>query len=74
MIGWTARRLPVRDWLRAQAFEVSEAGEPVRPKEALRAVLRETRKQPSSALFAALAGRVGLSRCTNPAFVSFKAT
>ncbi len=74
VIGWAGRPQPVRDWLRAQRFEVNEEGKPERPKEALRAALRETRKQPSSALFAALAARVGLSRCTDPAFARFKAT
>lgn len=71
--GWAGRQLPVRDWLRAQSFKVNEQGKPERPKEALRAVLRETRKQPSAALFAALAMRVGLSRCIDPAFACFKA-
>lgn len=72
VIGWAGRQPEVRDWLRAQNFEVNEQGKPKRPKEALRAALREVRKQPSAALFAALAARVGLSRCTNPAFAQFR--
>ena len=74
VIGWGGRQPPVRDWLRAQKFEVGEQGKPERPKEALRAALREARKQPSAALFAALAARVGLSRCTDPAFAQFRET
>lgn len=74
VIGWTGRHPQVRDWLRTQSFAISEQGKPLRPKEALRAALREARKQPSSALFAEIAKRVGLSRCTDPAFVQFKAT
>jgi hypothetical protein len=74
VIGWAGRQPPVREWLRAQGFTLNAAGKPARPKEALREALRHVRKQPSASLFAALAARAGLSRCTDPAFLKFRAT
>jgi hypothetical protein len=74
VIGWAGRRPPVREWLRAQGFTLNAEGKPDRPKEALREALRYVRKQPSASLFAALAAKAGLSRCTDPAFLKLKAT
>lgn len=74
VIGWAGRQPPVRDWLRAQGFTLNADGKPDRPKEALREALRHVRKQPSASLFAALAAKAGLSRCTDPAFLKLKAT
>jgi hypothetical protein len=74
VIGWAGRQPPVREWLRAQGFELNADGKPSRPKEALREALRHVRKQPSASLFAALAARASLSRCTDPTFLQLKAT
>lgn len=68
VIGWAGRHPTVRDWLRGQGFALRENGKPERPKEALLAALRHVKKPPSAALFAALAGKASLSRCTDPAF------
>jgi len=74
VIGWEAHSPPVREWLRSQGFAVGLAGKPVRPKEALHKALRHTRKQPSASLFAAIASRANLSRCTDPGFLRLKGT
>jgi hypothetical protein len=74
VIGWEAHRPPVREWLRSQGFAIGPEGKPARPKEALHKALRNTRKQPSASLFAAVASRANLSRCTDPAFLRLKAT
>lgn len=74
VIGWAGRQPPVREWLRAQGFTVNANGKPDRPKEALREALRHVRKQPSASLFAALAAKASLSRCTDPAFQKLKTT
>lgn len=71
VLGWT-ELLPVRDWTRSQGFTWSH-GKPARPKEAMQAALRHVRKPRSSALFAALAQRVGLERCHDPAFGKLRA-
>lgn len=74
IIGWAGRQPPVREWLRAQGFTLNADGKPSRPKEALREALRHVRKQPSASLFGALAGKAGLSRCTDPTFLKLKTT
>jgi nucleotide-binding universal stress UspA family protein len=72
VLGWAELRMPVRDWTRSQGFTWSQ-GKPARPKEALQAALRHARKPRSSALFEALAQRVGLERCHDPAFGKLRA-
>jgi hypothetical protein len=47
---------------------------PKRPKEALEQALRLARKSRSSSIFRQLAQRVSVKRCTDPAFLKFKAT
>jgi hypothetical protein len=42
------------------------------PERALLAALRHVKKQPSAALFAALAAKASLSRCTDPTFLKLK--
>lgn len=74
VVGWAGRQPPLRQWLRAQGFKLNADGKPERPKEALREALRHVRKQPSASLFAALAAKAGLSRCTDPAFLKLKVT
>ncbi len=74
VIGWAGRQPQVRDWLRARGFVVQANGKPERPKEALLAALRHVKKQPSAALFGALAGKTGLARCTDPTFLRLKET
>ena len=59
----------VIDELRDFGFD---GDKPVRPKEALRSVLRATRKQPSSALFRSLSERVGFARCSDASFAKFQ--
>lgn len=67
VLGWSGASEPkLREWVRDQGFVLDDSGKPARPKEALRAALRQVRKQPSSALFRALARRVSLNRCTDP--------
>ena len=47
---------------------VFSGGKPERPKEAVEASLREKRIQPSAALYAEIASKVSLSRCTDRSF------
>lgn len=74
VIGWAGRQPSVREWLRLHGFTLNADGKPNRPKEALRAALRHARKQPSASLFAALAAKASLSRCTDPTFQKLKTT
>lgn len=51
-----------------------EAHKPLEPKDLFRAVLRRTNRPPSAAVFGQLAERIGLQRCTDPAFVKLRDT
>jgi hypothetical protein len=72
VLGWAGRQPPVRTWLAAKGFEIQSNGKPTRPKEALALALREVRKQPSPALFAQIAEKVSLNRCTDRSFVRLR--
>ncbi|MFN0076741.1 MAG: methylation-associated defense system protein MAD4 [Prosthecobacter sp.] len=69
-LGWDGESLgSLRHWLVGKAFEFSPDGKPKRPKEAMRAALREKRVQISSAIFSELASRVSLRRCKDRTFL-----
>ena len=60
----------IRDWIQEQQFVVSQGtGKPLRPKEALEAVLRQCRQPRSSSLYKKISARISLSRCNDPAFL-----
>lgn len=71
-LGWTGRPLDLHAWLRQQGFLEERQIKPARPKEALEATLRTVRRPRSSALYRKLASKVGLGRCTDPAFAKLK--
>jgi hypothetical protein len=58
----------IRDWLLADGFEFDAAGKPVRPKEALEAMVRIHRQARSSALYEKVAAKISLTRCKDAAF------
>lgn len=67
-LGWMNKDIPLRKWLEAQGLSVPGAPKPVRPKEALEAVLRETKRPQSSALYGKLAERVSTRGCQDTSF------
>jgi hypothetical protein len=71
-LGWEGRNPNLREWLRARGLWASGTLKPADPKAALRAALREVRKPPSSAIFARLAARVSLERCSDPSFLALR--
>ena len=73
MLGWSGRQPALRDWLVRGGFLVNTAEKPNRPKEALEAALRHVKKPRSSALYQALAEKVSLRECVDPAFLRFRA-
>jgi hypothetical protein len=74
-LGWGGESLGhLRPWLVKKAFEFSPDSKPKRPKEAMRAALREKKVQVSSAIFSELAGRVSLRRCNDRAFLKLRST
>lgn len=64
---------PLRNWLRDQDPPMWLDGEakPVRPKEAVEAVLRMTRVPRSAAIYRQISERVSTRRCTDPSFSLF---
>ncbi len=74
VMGWSGREPALRPWLASKGFTFQPNGKPQRPKEAWQKALREVRKQPSPALFAQIADKVSLTRCTDRSFVRLRAT
>jgi len=75
VLGWTGRTPTLRDWIQADtAFWPTGQIKPERPKEAFAAALRRVGTPPSPSIFKALADRVGIDRCVDPAFAKFKDT
>lgn len=58
----------IRGHLRRLGFELRPDGKPVRPKEALEAILKVRRLPRSASLYARITGRISLDRCTDSAF------
>jgi len=73
VLGWAGRKPDLRTWLRSNGHLRPNAVKPERPKEAFQAALRVVGQPRSSSLFAQLAGRVGLARCRDRAFLKLKA-
>lgn len=71
-LGWSGCNPDLRSWLRNRNLLAADATKPHRPKEALEVALKQVRKPRSSALYQAIAVKVSLARCTDPAFVKLK--
>ena len=65
-VGWTSAE-PVRQFVTRRRFEL-KGTKPVRPKEAMAAVLKEVRLPMSAAVYEEIADRISLKRCTDSAF------
>lgn len=66
-IGWSSVK-GVRAWLSGNGFEFDANRKPIRPKEALEAALRCEGSPRSSALYRAIASKISLRHCSDPAF------
>lgn len=64
----------LRSWLTNAGFELGANQKPLRPKEALLAALQANRKPWSSTRFAAVAAKVSLNTCQDPALLKLRAT
>ena len=74
IFGWKGDYTSLRDWLEGLGLWSFEDKKPSDPKEALKAVLRKTRKRLSARLYRSLAETVAVHRCLDPAFNELKAT
>ena len=62
----------IRDWLQRQGFEFDSNGKPLRPKEALEALVPIHRQPRSSALYEKITRRISLRRCADEAFARLR--
>lgn len=74
VLGWAGRSPNLREWLTREGFLQGGQTKPARPKEALRAALRQGRIKPSAALFGQLAHKVGLEHCRDRGFLRLRDT
>jgi hypothetical protein len=72
LLGWREQSLQLRDWLLAQGFLKEGEDKPIRPKEAVEAVLKQVRKPRSSAIYGELASTVSFRHCVDPAFAKLR--
>ncbi len=64
----------IRDWLRGRGFDFDVHGKPLRPKEALEAMVPVHRQPRSSALYERITRRISLRNCHDAAFVRLRLT
>ncbi|MGQ9651559.1 MAG: methylation-associated defense system protein MAD4 [Phycisphaerae bacterium] len=72
VLGWKDQATGLRDWLTEQGFLRTGQIKPDRPKEAVERVFRRLHRPRSSRIYAELAQRVSLERCTDPAFLKLR--
>lgn len=76
-LGWKDTTTDLENWLEQNNFKKPGEIKPVRPKEAVEAIWRITRKKHSSSHFAQLAtdiSKKNLDACNDRAFLKFKST
>ena len=73
-LGWQRGYDDLKGWLVARRLWLEGNAKPSDPKAAMKAVLRETRKAHSAALFGDLAKRTTWRGCQCPAFAELKST
>jgi hypothetical protein len=64
----------IREWLVKKGFEFDAARKPLRPKEALEALMSHLRQPRSSSLYEVLATKLSLHRCTDRSFDRLRST
>lgn len=69
ILGWKSQEQSMRHWLTENNWLRSELEKPSEPKEAMRAVMRKTRKNLSPSIFGELARSVSLRSCREPSFI-----
>lgn len=67
ILRWS-QEVTIREWLIARGFALDDQDKPLRPKEAMEAVLRFLRRPMSAALYRHIAGSISLAKCRDPSF------
>ena len=71
-LGWPASNPDLKQWMVQQGLVTADGHKPARPKEAMLAVLRETRVKPSASIFAEAARKVSIDRCQDRSFLRLR--
>jgi hypothetical protein len=74
ILGWKCEDGSLRDWLINKGWWQQGSEKPDKPKECFEEVLRKLRIRRSSAIYKQLAETVGLERCRDDCFHTFKQT
>ena len=74
ILGWEHNYAELKDWLSKSQLWPSDAMKPPDPKKAMKAALREKKRQLSASLFGQLAASVTLHGCADPAFNELRKT
>lgn len=67
VVEWRSKKR-IREWLKENQFDFTSEAKPLRPKEALEAILQETKQPRSSSLYKRIAQKISLRKCTDAAF------
>ncbi len=67
IVGWPHDDT-IRNWLGQTGFGFQANDKPLRPKESMEAVLKESNQPRSSALYQQIASKISLRKCTDAAF------
>jgi hypothetical protein len=73
ILGWTPLG-DLRGWMRGEGWLDANAIKPSRPKEALKAAMKQVGRTPKAPLFRKLAEKVSFQNCTDRAFVRLLTT
>ncbi len=73
-LGWNEGTGALRDWLGRHHLWPDDEAKPPDPKSALKRAMRERNLRPGAATFEALARKVGLRACEDPAFREMRET
>jgi len=71
-LHWPGGQVTLRDWLIKTRYLEEGQPKPLRPKEAMEAVLQLSKTPRSSSIYREIAGRVSFQRCTDPAFMKLR--
>lgn len=71
-MGWKGKNPPLRQWLLDRGSWPTDSAKPPRPKECLEAALHTARIPRSSAIYRQIAETVGLERCQETKFHTFR--
>jgi hypothetical protein len=74
VLDWPIADTHIRDWLIQRGFQFGLNGKPLRPKEALEALVPIHRKPRSSALYEQITHKISLRSCKDPAFLRLRET